>query len=383
MIEIDDKSKCCGCYACFNICPKNAITMCEDEYGFKYPKIDKNKCINCGLCEQVCPTKNKNEIENEPKAYASYNLDEEIRMQSSSGGIFSLIAESILEENGIVFGAKFNEKFEVEHDFIERKEELYKFRGSKYVQSSIGVTYKKAKEFLEKDRYVLFTGTPCQVEGLKAYLKKDYDKLYTQDIICHGVPSPKIWKKYLEYRKKQDKEEPVQINFRQKDFGWNLFALLLQYNNSAYKINHNDDLFMQAFLRNTILRDSCYACNFKKKNRISDITLADFWGIHKILPDMNDNKGISLVIINSEKGNKIFEKIKDKIKYEKINLEEAINFNQSMICSVKKPKHRKEFFENITEENFENSVKKYTKIEKPNILRRIYRKIKKNINKKR
>lgn len=374
MIEITDKTKCCGCHACYNICPKGAIKMQQDEKGFEYPVIDKEKCINCGLCEKVCPIINNKQIENEPRAYACYNKDLNIRMKSSSGGIFTLLAEEILNKGGVVFGASFNTKFEVEHIMVEKTEELEKLRGSKYTQSKIGETYKKAKEILEEGRYVLFTGTPCQIEGLKSYLRKEYDKLYTQDIICHGVPSPKVWKKYIKYREKIDNEKPKKISFRNKDNGWKLFNTKFEYKNFSYKQNQNEDKFMQAFLKNTILRDSCYNCSFKKLNRISDITLADFWGIQNIMPELDDNKGTSLVIVNSKKGQELFENIKEKIIYKNVDIQEAIKYNMSMIESAKMDKNRKKFFENLDKLDFDKLVKKYTY--QPSIFKKIEFKIK-------
>lgn len=375
MIEITDKTKCCGCHACYNICPKNAINMCEDEKGFKYPKVDKKKCIDCKLCEKVCPILNNEKIKNKPVAYACINEDKEIRNQSSSGGIFTLIAEEILKKNGVVFGAAFDEDYNVVHDYIEKIEDLKKFRGSKYVQSSINNMYKKTKVFLNNGRYVLFTGTPCQIEGLKKYLQRDYDKLYTQDIICHGVPSPKVWKKYLEFREKIDKEKPKYISFRNKDDGWKLFNTKFEYSKFNYKKNQNEDIYMKAFLSNISLRDSCYKCSFKKKNRVSDITLADFWGIENVLPKMDDNKGTSLVIVNSIKGQEIFEKIKNSIILEKVNLDDALQYNKSMIESVNKNKNREKFFDDLDKVEFNKLVRK--NMPESKLIRRIFRKIKK------
>lgn len=382
MINIEDKSKCCGCYACFNICPKQAIEMKEDEKGFKYPTIHKEKCINCGLCEKVCPIINKTKTENMPKAYACYNKNEKIRLESSSGGIFTLIAEYILDNNGIIYGAAFNDNWDVEHIRIDNKDDLSKLRTSKYVQSNINNTYKLAKKDLDDGRKVLFTGTPCQVNGLYSFLNKEYSNLYTQDIICHGVPSPKVWKKYLDFRKKKDSASPMRINFRQKDEGWNLFALLLQYNNNAYKTNHNDDLFMQAFLRDACLRDSCYDCSFKEKNRKTDITLADFWGINNVVPEINDDKGTSLVIVNTEKGQDLINNIKDNMVYKEVDFEQSIQYNKAMYQSATKPQLREEFFDNLDKLEFDELVEKYTlKPNRPNIFRRILRKAKKIIKK--
>lgn len=382
MINIEDKSKCCGCYACFNICPKQAIEMKEDEKGFKYPTIHKEKCINCGLCEKVCPIINKTKTENMPKAYACYNKNEKIRLESSSGGIFTLIAEYILDNNGIIYGAAFNDNWDVEHIRIDNKDDLSKLRTSKYVQSNINNTYKLAKKDLDDGRKVLFTGTPCQVNGLYSFLNKEYSNLYTQDIICHGVPSPKVWKKYLDFRKKKDSASPMRINFRQKDEGWNLYALLLQYNNNAYKTNHNDDLFMQAFLRDACLRDSCYDCSFKEKNRKTDITLADFWGINNVVPEINDDKGTSLVIVNTEKGQDLINNIKDNMVYKEVDFEQSIQYNKAMYQSATKPQLREEFFDNLDKLEFDELVEKYTlKPNRPNIFRRILRKAKKIIKK--
>lgn len=380
MEVLEDKSTCCGCHACYNVCPKDAITMKEDEKGFKYPVIDKEKCIECGLCRKVCPVLNSEKIENKPIAYAAYNKDEKVREESSSGGIFTLLAEEILNRNGIIFGASFDEQFNVCHTYIENKKELGKFRGSKYVQSSIGDTYKKAREFLENNRYVLFTGTPCQVEGLKSFLRKNYDKLYTQDIICHGVPSPKVWEKYKEYRKEIDKGNLQEISFRNKDNGWKEYNVNFEYDNNKYINNHNKDLYIKAFLQDIALRDSCYNCLFKKKNRISDITLADFWGIENVLPEMDDNKGTSLVIVNSNKGKELIEKIKNKIIYQEVNFEEAIKCNPSMTKSVGMNKNRDKFFDNIDNMKFDKLVKKYTSHN--NIIKRALGKIKRIIKRK-
>lgn len=377
MINVQEKSKCCGCYACYNICPTGAISMEEDEKGFKYPLVNKEKCINCGLCEKACPIiKNNSDLKkNLPKAYACKNKNSEIRMKSSSGGIFTLISNYIFDLNGIVFGACLDEENNVIHSYVEREENIDKFRGSKYVQSSIGDTYKKAKEFLDNDRYVLFTGTPCQIEGLKSYLKKDYDKLYTQDIICHGVPSPKVWRKYIEELNEKNDGTPKKVNFRRKDItGWKSFQLSIKYVNSEYAETHKKDRYMQLFLKNVILRDSCYDCSFKKKNRLSDITLADFWGIENIKPDMDDDKGISLVIVNSEKGKELINKIESQIEKEEVDFEEAIRYNSSMIKSVEMPKQREEFFENLDKYNIEELVKKY--VPQPNIIQKVVRKLK-------
>lgn len=310
-----------------------------------------------------------------PRAFACINKDNKTRNSSSSGGMFTLIANEILEKNGVVFGVTFDENYNIIHTYAENKKDCEKFRGSKYVQSQIGNCLKKVNEFLDDERYVLFTGTPCQIEGLKKYLNKEYEKLYTQDIICHGVPPHKVWERYLEYRKKQSGQNPENISFRNKDYGWKKFSMKFEYKDGQNYINNLDqDPYMQAFLRNTSLIESCYNCQFKKKNRTSDITLADFWGIENIAPEMDDDKGTSLVIINSEKGRQIFEQIKDKIIYKEVDFEKAIQYNPSMIKSVKLDPNREKFFENLDQMPFDELVKKYTY--KPTMFRRILWKVK-------
>lgn len=361
MLEIIEKTKCCGCHACYNACPQNAITMEESELGFKYPVIDKEKCINCGLCKKVCPILNKKTRDNQPIAYACMNKNEEIRRESSSGGIFTLIAEKILGLNGVVFGAEFDKDFNVIHSYVESNEDLDKLRKSKYVQSNIEDSYKMVKNFLHEDRYVLFTGTPCQIEGLYSYLQKDYNKLYTQDIICHGVPSPEIWKKYKEYIEKQKDIKIVDMNFRDKSNGWTTY--FLKYTDVTGKIYYelsSKSKYMKLFLKDYILRESCYDCAFKNKNRKSDITLADFWGIQNINKEIFDDKGTSLVIVNSKKGNELFDLIKKDIKYIETDFEEAIKYNPSMIKSAQRPNNREKLLSELMNTNeFDVIIKKY------------------------
>lgn len=355
MNNIIDKNKCTGCLACYNICPKSAISLIEDKEGFKYPVIDQNKCINCGLCKKVCPVLNSTNNEKKISAYACYNKDDNIRKNSSSGGIFNLLGNYILSENGIVFGAKYNKEFLVEHDYVTNKKELKEFMGSKYLQSNIKDNYKKVKKFLNEGKKVFFSGTPCQVEGLCSYLGKDYENLYTQDIICHGCPSPKVWKKYLNsFDKKINK-----VNMRDKENGWNDFFMNIKFEKETYKLSHNKDKYMYFFLANYSLRSSCYNCSFKKKYRKSDITLADFWGINNIKPKLNDDKGISLVIVNSKKGEELFNNIKKNLVYEEVDFEKSIYYNSAMTESVCMPRLRNFFFKDLDKKNFNNIYIKY------------------------
>ncbi len=360
MIKITEKHNCTGCNACSNICPKQCITMEADNEGFLYPKVDLNKCVDCGLCEKVCPVLSKVIIDNKPQAYACYNKNEQIRLESSSGGIFTLIAEQIINDGGVVFGVSLDKELTAMHSYAFTREQLKAFRGSKYVQSSIGETYKGAEHFLKQNRKVLFTGTPCQISGLKAYLQRDYDNLFCIDIICHGVPSPKVWKKYLSYQEERVGAKAQGAYFRHKNKGWNKFSMALEFNNGTKHIQTLDkDLYMQAFLKDTCLRPSCHKCSFKTFHRQCDITLADFWGIQKVLPKMDDDKGTSLLLINSNKGKAMFDCLQDNILFEKVDLEKAVSYNPAAFKSAIENPNRESFFGDLDKLSFDKLVDKY------------------------
>lgn len=360
MITINSKKECMGCYACSNICPKKCISMERDNEGFSYPNVNFDICIKCGKCIKVCPIINKTIISNEPIAYACINKDETIRMKSSSGGIFTLVAEQILDNGGVVFGACFDEDFGVEHSYIETKDELHKFRGSKYVQSEIGCIYSQVKDFLKQKRKVLFTGTPCQIEGLKSYLGQVYENLLCIDIVCHGVPSPIVWQKYISHREECSGSQVRKIDFRQKSEGWKRYSVSFLFNdNTEYLQTFDNDLYMKAFLRDICLRPSCYSCEFKTLNRQSDITLADFWGIEFIIPEMDDDKGTSLIFVNSSKGQAILEKISDKIIYKEVDIHQAVTYNPAVIKSANYNRKRYNFFKDLDKLPFDSLVIKY------------------------
>lgn len=260
MIIIDDKTNCSGCHACANACPKNCISMVSDEEGFWYPQVNKEKCIDCGLCEKVCPIIHKWQPDDSRKttAIAAINLNEEIRLESSSGGIFTLKAEKIIDQGGVVFGAAFSDDFKsVRHICVDNKADLEKLRGSKYVQSKISDTYKHAKEYLDSGRKVLFSGTPCQIGGLYSYLRKPYENLLTQDIICHGVPSPMVWEKYVEKCERKAASEMQRVFFRHKKYGWKSYSMAMEFtNHTKYIRTLLEDPYMRLFLSNSCLRPS-------------------------------------------------------------------------------------------------------------------------------
>lgn len=360
MENIIDVNLCCGCHACFNVCPTNAITMFSNDKGFLVPKIDQKKCINCKKCQKVCPILHTDKVEFNLISYCCINKNETQRLKSSSGGIFVLIAEKVIEMNGVVYGAAYDKNYSVHHIMVKDKKNLDLLMGSKYTQSEIGDIYLDVKKNLEKDIPVLFSGTPCQIVGLKNYLSKTYDNLYTVDFICHGVPSPLVWKKYLEYRENIDMKKPVSISFRDKTYGWNKFSLKFTYKDDVYINDLTQDEYLQSFLKNVSLRDSCFHCSFKGNERSSDITLADYWGVENIHFDMYDDKGTSLVILNSKYGVEMFSLIKDNINFCETNLDEAIKYNLSYLNSCSPDKKRLLFFKNLKDVPFNELVHKYT-----------------------
>ena len=361
MLEIANTSKCNGCHACFSVCPVRAISMESDSEGFLRPVIDYTKCTGCGKCESVCPVLHPPILPDaDPVAFACKNTNEDIRLKSSSGGVFTALAESIIDRGGVVFGARFDSDFSVYHGWTDTKEGLESFRGSKYVQSTIGNAFIECKKFLEDGRTVLFSGTPCQVGGLKAFLGKEYDNLYTVDIICHGVPSPLLWNKYLNYRKEQERAGIKKIYFRRKEYGWRKFSLSITfYNNNKYLKNLRIDPFLRMFLKNVCLRFSCYECIFKEKNRISDITIADFWNIKNVLPEYDDDKGVSLVLAHSTNGLQLVSKNMDLLS-QQIDCKLSLQGNRSLTHSVKKPKKRSSFFIDLEKKDFQKIIDIYS-----------------------
>lgn len=314
----------------------------------------------------------------EQKFMVCYAKSDEIRKTSSSGGIFYLLAERVLDLNGIIVAAGYDTKFNVKHVFIENKKELFNILGSKYVASDLNRTFSKIKKYLDDKKILLFCGTPCQVAGLKSYLGKDYNNLFLIDFICHGIPSQKVWEKYLcEISKSR---VPISVNFRDKTNGWNNYQLKINFSDkTSYSMSRHKDLYLQAFIRNIILRPSCYNCKFKKSNKVSNITLGDMWGANKLLPDMFDDCGLSIVWINSKEGETLFNDIKSKINYKCIDSSFLYKYNPSALKSIKKPLERYIFFKKFNKDENILDVMKYTVNGLPHT--RIKRMIKKLIKK--
>ena len=321
LINLASSIDCTACSACVSVCPKGCIIMVEDKEGFLQPKIDAQQCILCHKCEKICPILNTEVISDdfETKAYAVINKDDEIRAQSSSGGVFFPLAKWVIEQGGVVFGARWNGKWEVVHDYAEDIEGIKAFMRSKYVQSVVGDTLKQAKEFLDSDRWVLYSGTPCQLGGLRSYLGKEYQKLIQVDLICHGVPSPRVWRSYL--KDYFGKEKILGIDFRDKQEGWLNFQCVVTTDKQIKREAQLVNPYFKGFLKNVYLRKSCYCCHFRSSHRLSDITLADFWGVNDISPQLCDHMGTSAVFIHTKKGKEIIESISclSKIKLDEID----------------------------------------------------------------
>ena len=345
------KSDCCGCSSCAQICPKKCIKMTADEEGFLYPTVEKEICINCGLCEKNCPIINTQpKLETVLSAYAGYVNDENIRLNSSSGGLFTPLAEHILNNNGVVFGAAFDNKYHVKHIRIDSEEKLYLLRGSKYVQSDINNTYVETKHDLENGKLVLFTGTACQISGLKCFLNKEYTNLFTVDVLCHGTPSPKLWERYVENQSRQNKSQIEQIFFRHKKYGWKRYAVELKFlNSTAYLKEFKEDPFMRLFLGNICLRPSCYECKFKALQRDSDLTIGDAWGINKVFPELDDDRGTSVILVHSDKGQELLKSISDNLILKEGNVEKLLPPSTDSRISVKKHPKRNLFFKKLNE----------------------------------
>lgn len=344
MIKITEKKNCCGCGACMQACPRSCITMVEDNEGFAYPQVDENRCIQCGLCQRACPMGQKHSTGN-VEAWAACAKEDALRQTSSSGGVFSLIARQILSRGGLVFGAAFAEDFSVRHERVENEQQLALLRGSKYVQSSTESTFREVKAALEAGQPVLYSGVACQIAGLRAFLGKDYPQLWTVDVLCHGVPSPKLWRQYLKIREKQFGSRICAVSFRCKDTGWKGYSMKLEFENGAeYCKPHGEDPYFHLFLEDICLRPSCHSCRFKNLPRVSDLTLGDAWGISAHMPDMDDDKGTSLIFVNTEKGGAMLESIKGSLILQRGETDRLLPPKADSRQSVPVHPRRREFF---------------------------------------
>jgi len=341
MIELKNKKQCCGCGACEQICPRHCILMQYDSEGFLYPIVDSASCISCGLCEKACQYSNlSKECRNPLEQFYFIHDNQDTRRKSSSGGTFICLAEEVIKNKGVVFGASFDNEFNVVISYAESLNDCWKFVGSKYVQAKVGNAYKLAKKFLQEDRLVLFTGTPCQINGLQHYLGNDYDNLLKLDFTCHAIPSPVIWNKYLKAIK--GKYEIQSVNFRDKEVsGWQNYGItIIGKNGDDSKIlvssGNRQNLYMKGFIQFLYDRPSCSNCVSRKFRSSSDIMIGDFWGVEKYHsePLFNDNKGISIAIAVSEKGKEYLNKIRTYGQMGSIPIEE-LEMDKSHDCILK------------------------------------------------
>ena len=392
-INIENDKDCCGCRACENICPQDAITMEKNQEGFYYPKVNYEKCVDCGLCSKVCPMankidKNKEKYLDQPKCYAVTTKNEDVLNKSTSGGMFYEIAKYILDNNGVVYGSTMDKDLKVKHIAIGKIEDMPKIMGSKYVNSDLGDCFKSIRKQLNNKQLVLFSGVPCQCAALQNYLLKDYDNLITVEVVCHGTPNQDVFDKYIKYLENKEKAKVVDYKFRSKEASrWGTFRGNITYlrNSKEYKksVNADFDKYYTSFLNADNYRESCYVCPFANKERYSDFTLGDFWGIENIDTDLKHHNGVSSVIINTNKGVSVFERIKCNI----LNKEVTFNDVSAKNTQLKEPSVRN-IIRNIWYENFNNhnfikkikiklTVKKIVKLLIPSSLKQIIKNLRK------
>lgn len=385
MKEIIEKTKCCGCNACGDICPKGAISFKTDKEGFWYPEINQSLCIDCGLCQKTCPVlaKADNVVRyDEPIVYAAYTKDDNIRTDSTSGGIHSMLALAMYEQNAYIGGAIYNKDHTVRHIVSPDRQLLPEIRSSKYLQSSMKGVYKEVKELLKSGENVFFCGTPCQIQALYKFLRKEYDNLITCDFICRGVNSPKVFLSYMDMLEKQYGSKATQIKFKNKKWGWHNFSMRVNFENGEeYCKDRWHDLFFIGYLQSgNFARPSCYQCSFKGFPQKADITLADFWGIENVDPTMDQDRGTSLVMVNSDKGQALFDSIKEKIEWKRFTMDDAKKGNPALTSSLSAASpNRDVFFKDLDKLSFDKLAEKYFAL--PTFSNRLKRKVRNKLGK--
>lgn len=360
------KAQCCGCAGCEKICPKQAIHMDKDAEGFKYPIIDHTKCIRCGLCEKVCPFTRPNGINThttyDQKIYAFKHHDSLMRKYSSSGGAFSALADIVLDRGGVICGCAFDRDYRAKHVCIQSRDALDDLRKSKYVQSDLKNVFLDIKMYLQKEKWVLFTGTSCQAAALQKYLdnsKTDRKYLFICDLVCHGVPSPQIWQEYLNEMKKKLEGPIKEVCFRYKDEwgGWTPLQIFIRSDHKKYRAHSSNNEFYRLFFDHYILRPSCHECPFTSFDRVSDITIADFWGIEKAKPEFSDDLGVSLVMINTSQGERLFRRLDSRHKIEASSKEQCVQPNLQHPAPPNP--ERQDFWDTYQKFGIKKAIKKY------------------------
>lgn len=374
MHQIVPKERCCGCGACLNACKHHAILMQFDDEGFEYPIINLDKCADCGLCYKVCPVINYNYESsinncNAQKAYVARNNQYDQRLQSSSGSIFPPIAEWIIDRGGIVVGTAYDESFNAVPLIINKRSDIVKLQGSKYLQCKAdNIIFNTIQKELQNGKLVLYAGLACQVEGLKSFLGKDYENLYTIDLICMGIPSPVVWQKYLETFFPH--EIIRSVNFKEKSIGWDTFCVLIETNQRVFKERGMNNLYLQSMFHTYNMRPSCFNCPFKKVERKSDFTIADAWGMSQLASNLNDNKGLSSVIVHSHKGLLLWQELKERIEFEEIQLSDIVKGNSNLV-KCKQPADDRVLFYKVLSLNPKNAFIQMCSANKPSFIKRI------------
>lgn len=372
-----DIERCTGCEACANRCPYNAIVMEQDEKGFYYPKILKEKCTECGLCGRICPIEKPfGQKGFQQEVYSCWVRDDELRLKSTSGGMFTALAEYVLGEGGAVFGAAFDGKFCVEHICMEKRGELERARGAKYVQGRTKDAFQKAEKLLKQGRKVLYTGTPCQIAGLNAYLGREYDGLLTVDLICHGVPSPKVFQSYLKEISERHNAEISSVRFRYKKPSWSLYSMRIDFRGGKpYICSKFKDPYLRGVGKNLFQREICFSCKYASTERAGDLTIADSWRYRAYERESrNDQKGVSLVIINSQRGKEVFEKIRKDLFVRKQSMEYAVDGNPGLRKAWEKSPLSEDFFRDFAEGKSWNDLgRRYFPYQPPDLKERCLR----------
>lgn len=354
-----DAVRCTGCSACAAVCPRQCIRMRPDSEGFLRPSVQEDRCAQCGLCEQLCPALRPLAPESGPTvAYAGKHRQASVRRRSTSGGIFWLLAQWVLARGGVVFGAVYAPDFSVVHSRAESEAELEAMQGAKYAQSNLGDSLQQVKKLLEEGRYVLFSGTPCQIAGLHAYLGGAHQRLLSVDLICHGVPSPAVWQQYVASRSRLDAggERPDEIRLRSKVTGWSRYSVQFSYPHGSYRRPAGEDPYIRGFVGDLYLRPSCYDCRYKGIDRLSDFTLGDYWGIWNQLPEFQDELGVSLVLLHSPKAAELWREISPQLEFQPVDPQGAVAENPAAVASAKANPNREAFFSRYRREDFESLV---------------------------
>lgn len=367
----NNKNQCCGCTACYSICPKNAISMEHDEEGFIYPTVNEDLCIDCGMCKSVCAFQNGYEKHPVLNGYALKHKDMDIRTKSRSGGAFAGIANYILSLGGIIYGAVYNDDYSISHFRCDNKNDLVKIQGVKYIQSEMNDIFSQVKADLKNGKYVLFSGTSCQVAGLLAYLgKADTSKLFTADLICHGVPNNMIWQEFLRWNERKYKGKLTNAMFRDKSYGWKTHFESVTIDGKKHKTKR----FCLMFYENDILRPSCYECKYANLDRVGDFTLGDFWGLKKQHKDLVDKIGCSLFLVNTKRGKELFSKVEDEFLLRDTDVVKASYPNPNLRFPTPKPENRDYFWSLYRKYDFDKVMKIYN--------RKLFKsRVKKNLNK--